>query len=303
MPNAPHTDDPDVMFAAVFKEALRRRGLPLDRVRDHLQSQGISLSLATLSYWQSGRSQPEKSQSLRAVDILEPFLGLPNGTLRSLLRRRPRGWVPPHDLAAVRGVYGENSDVEQVLGDAFPYFNAGLRRLVVHEAVSVNEHRLVDEMRVTVVVKAVRGGVRHLTVLHTLDSPRTGTADITVPCGPPPVLRFAPERNCVIADIPFGRRLAQNETAAVEYTLRSVSTAGISHQHERRITTPLQTYLLHVRFHPSAVPSKCWHYYCKQLGAPPHSRHLVPPDSFHSTHLLPTKCTPGVYGVEWEWPD
>ncbi|MFE6461507.1 hypothetical protein ACFVP0_29105, partial [Streptomyces cinereoruber] len=155
MPNTPHTDGPDAMFAAVFKEALRRRGLPLDRVRDHLESYGITLSLATLSYWQSGRSLPEKPQSLRAVDVLEPFLGLPRGALRSLLRRRPRGWVPQHDPAAVRDVYGENSVVEQVLGDAFPYFNAGLRRLVVHEAVRGDQPRHGVEIRVTPPVTAV----------------------------------------------------------------------------------------------------------------------------------------------------
>ncbi|MFD3729300.1 hypothetical protein [Streptomyces sp. NPDC058671] len=303
MLNAPHTDDPDAMFAAVFKEALRRRGLPLDLVRDHLQSHGVTLSLATLSYWRSGRSQPEKPQSLRALDILEPFLGLPCGALRSLVRRRPRGWVPPYDPAAVRGVYGENSDVEQVLGDAFPHFDADLRRLVVHETVSVNEHRLVGEFHVTVAVRAVRDNARHLTVIHTLDGLNADEVDFTVPHGPPPSTRYRPELNCVVAEVPLGRRLARNETAVVEYTLRSASTAGISRCHERRLTTPLQSYLLQVRFHPRAVPSTCWHYYRSHIDAEPRSRHTAPLDGFHTTHLLPMKCRPGVYGIEWQWAD
>ncbi|MGA5496435.1 hypothetical protein ACPCSP_18955 [Streptomyces cinereoruber] len=303
MPNTPHTDGPDAMFAAVFKEALRRRGLPLDRVRDHLESYGITLSLATLSYWQSGRSLPEKPQSLRAVDVLEPFLGLPRGALRSLLRRRPRGWVPQHDPAAVRDVYGEGSDLEKALGDTFPYFNAGLRRLVVHEAVSVNEHRLVDEMRVTTAVRAVRDDVRHLTVVHTLDAAQDGAVDLAVPHGPPPSVRSRPELNCVIAEIPLGRRLARNETAVVEYTLRAAATEGVSHHHERRITAPLRTYLLQVRFHPSAVPSRCWHYYRGHLGAEPRNRQLALLDGFRTAHLLPMKCPPGAYGMEWQWTD
>ncbi len=303
MPTALHADDPNLMFATAFKEALRQRGLPLDHVCDHLQAHGVSLSLATLSYWQSGRSQPERPQSLRAVDLMEPLLGLPSGALRSLLRRRPRGWVPPHDPAAVRGVYGENSDVEKALGDAFPHLNAGLRRLVVHETVNVNEYRLIDEIRVTVAVRAVRDDAGHLTAVHTLDSWKPGTVDFTVPHGPPPSVRFRPELNCVIADFPFPRRLARNETAVVEYTLRSTSTAGISHQHERRIPTPLQTYLLQVRFHPLAVPSKCWHYYRRQLGIKPLSRQFAPLDESRTTHLLPTKCPPGAYGIEWQWTD
>ncbi|MFJ2056739.1 hypothetical protein ACIOMM_12405 [Streptomyces sp. NPDC087908] len=305
MPNAPHTNDPDTMFAVTFKEALRRRGLPLEHVRDHLQSHGITLSIATLSYWQSGRSLPEKPQSLRAIDVLEPFLGLASGTLRSLLRRRPRGWVPPHDLAAIRGVYGENSAMEQALGDGFAHFNAGLRRLVVHETVLVNAHRFVDEIRVTVAVRAVHDDARHLTVVHTLDSTRadTGTIDLTVPHGPPPSVRVRPELSCVIAEIPLGRRLVRNETAVIKYALRSTATTGVSHRYERRVTTPLQSYLLHLRFHPSAVPSKCWHYYGRRIDTEPQSRQLAALDDFSTTHLLPMKCTPGVYGIEWRWTD
>ncbi|KUF15100.1 MULTISPECIES: helix-turn-helix domain-containing protein [Streptomyces] len=301
----PHTlnDGPDATFATVFRKALRRRGLSLERIRDHLQAHGINVSLATLSYWQSGRSQPEKAQSLRAVDALEPLLGFPAGTLRSLLGpRRPRGWAPPHDPAAVRDVYGENSDVEHVLGERFPHFNSDIRHLIVHETVTVDERRFVAETRVTMVVRAVRSGVRHLTVIHSLDSPEAGTIELRVPCGPPPPVRFLPEVDCVAADLPLGRPLATNETAVVEYTLRAASAEGVSTFHERRVITPLRSYLLHVRFHPRAVPSNCWHLYRKQLGDAPQSRHRVALDEFHTTHLLPTKCTPGVYGVEWEWP-
>ncbi|WP_030570655.1 polysaccharide deacetylase family protein [Streptomyces aureocirculatus] len=302
MPNT-FDDGPDATFATVFRQALRRRGLPLERIRDHLQAHGIHVSLATLSYWQSGRSQPEKAQSLRAVDALEPLLGFPAGTLRSLLGpRRPRGWAPPHNPTAVRDVYGENSDVEQVLGESFPHFNAGVRHLVIHETVNVNEHRFVDETRVTMVVRAVRSGVEHLTVIHSLDSPEAETIALSVPFGPPPPIRFLPGLDCVAADLPLARRLATNETAVVEYTLRAASTVGVSTFHERRVISPLRSYLLQARFHPRAVPSNCWHFYRKQLGDEPQSRHRVTLDEFHTTHLLPTKCTPGVYGIEWEWP-
>lgn len=305
MPNAPHTDGPDgpdETFATVFRQALRQRGLSLERVRDHLRSQAINVSLATLSHWQRGRSQPEKAQSLHAVDVLEPLLGLPTGTLRSFLGpHRPRGGGPSHDPAAIRGTYGENSDVEQVLGDAFPHFNADLRGLVTHETVSLDEHRFNHETSVTTVVRAIRSGVRHLTVVHFLDAAET--IDLTVPGGPPPTIRFLPDINCVAADIPLGHTLAKNETAVVEYTLRCTSATAVSHQHERRIATPLRTYLLRVRFHPRALPSSCWHTYHKQLGAEPQQRHRVTLDALHTTHLLPTKCVPGVYGVEWTWPD
>ncbi|MFF1379401.1 helix-turn-helix domain-containing protein [Streptomyces sp. NPDC058308] len=302
MPNIPHTEGPDPTFATVFRQALQQRGLPLERVRDHLRAQQISVSLATLSHWQRGRSQPERAQSLRAVDALEPLLNLPSGALRSLLGpHRPRGGYPPHDPAAARKVYGDNSDLEQALGDAFPRFNEGLRLLTVQETVSLDERRSIHETSVTTVVQAVRDAVQHLTVVHFLDSPRAGTVDLSVPCGPPPRIRFLPELGCVAADIPLGRQLARTETAVVAYTLRAAS--DVSHQHERRITTALRTYLLHVRFHPRATPTSCWSYRREQIGAEPQHRHRTTLDAFHTTHLLPAHCTPGVYGIEWKWPD
>ncbi len=113
--------------------------------------------------------------------------------------------------------------------------------------------------------------------------------------------RFLPELGCVAADISLGRQLARTETAVVAYTLRAAS--DVSHQHERRVTTPLRAYLLHVRFHPLALPAGCWSYQREQIGAEPRHRRRTALDAFHTTHLLPTHCRPGVYGIEWEWPD
>src|SRR5882757_3401659 len=70
-------------FAVVLRAAIRARG------------QGISVSLATLSYWQSGRSRPERRDSLAAVELLESVLELPEGRLSASLgppRRRGR-WL------------------------------------------------------------------------------------------------------------------------------------------------------------------------------------------------------------------
>ncbi|WP_434599847.1 helix-turn-helix domain-containing protein [Streptomyces sp. A5-4] len=141
----------------MLREALRRRGLSLERIRDRLHAQQINVSLATLSYWQSGRSQPERHQSLRAVDALEPMLDLPAGTLRSLLGpHRPRGRTMPVNSAAPQSLYGENSDMEQALGEAFSHFNTGVQSIGIHETVCLDEHRSPPETSVTMVLKAVR---------------------------------------------------------------------------------------------------------------------------------------------------
>lgn len=79
-------------FADVLRSAIAERGLGLERIREHLARHGVRVSLATLSYWQTGRSRPERRTSLAAVGHLEEVLGLPSGRLSSLLGPpRPRG--------------------------------------------------------------------------------------------------------------------------------------------------------------------------------------------------------------------
>ncbi|TDO66818.1 hypothetical protein EV651_104385 [Kribbella sp. VKM Ac-2571] len=56
-------------FADVLREAIQARGLGLGRIQERLRARGVSVSLATLSYWQSGLSRPERRDSLAGVDI------------------------------------------------------------------------------------------------------------------------------------------------------------------------------------------------------------------------------------------
>src|SRR5690242_20344546 len=69
-----------------LRAAIDARGLALQRIQHRLAEQGVSVGVATLSYWQSGRRRPE---SLPAVQALEGILGLPSGALTTLLG--PRG--------------------------------------------------------------------------------------------------------------------------------------------------------------------------------------------------------------------
>ena len=77
-------------FAEALRLAIRARGLGLDRIRYRLRAKGSSISLATLSHWQSGRCRPERTESLLVLKNLEEVLGVPAGSLARLLGR-PRG--------------------------------------------------------------------------------------------------------------------------------------------------------------------------------------------------------------------
>ena len=82
-------------FSDALRQAIKNRGVSLEYLRGRLSDLGTPLSVATLSYWRSGRSQPEHQTSLDALASLEEILLLPEGHLRSRLlpsrRPGPRG--------------------------------------------------------------------------------------------------------------------------------------------------------------------------------------------------------------------
>src|SRR4051794_27382889 len=91
-------------FDVALRAAIVARGLSLDRIQHRLGRQGVQISLATLSYWQSGQRRPERPTSLRALEHLEDVLEVPRQSLRDLLgpptpRGRRGGGLPgPADL-------------------------------------------------------------------------------------------------------------------------------------------------------------------------------------------------------------
>ncbi|MEU3958542.1 XRE family transcriptional regulator [Streptomyces buecherae] len=296
---------PATSFAAVFREALRQRGLPLERVRERLEARGIRISLATLSYWQRGRSQPERAQSLRAVDALEDILALPTGALRSLLGpHRPRGRAvcELQDLSASQRVFGENSTVEQALGAAFAHFNEDLCSVVIRETLRLDERRCIRSTSVHQVLRATRDGASRLTVVHCIDDTSAESIDVVVRCGKPGSVRFLPELRCIIIEVLLGRELARNETAVIDYEVLLGPSNVPSTHHERRTRVHLREYLLHVYFHPDALPASCHRYYRERIGAEKRSSRRLALDVSHSAHMLPIRCPAGVHGMSWEWP-
>jgi hypothetical protein len=151
------------------------------------------------------------------------------------------------------------------------------------------------------VLRAVRDGARQLAVVHFLDALPTDAVDVVVRCGELADRRLLPELRSVLAEISFGRPLARNDTAVVEYTVHIGPSPTVSYCHERRLRESLRTYLLHVRFHPLATPTSCHYVYRERLDDEPRHRHRVSLDTSHTAHLLPAKCPPGVYGLEWQW--
>ncbi len=72
-------------FAIELRAAIKASGLGLDRIQDRLRRRGITVSVTALSYWQSGKRQPERARSISAIHALEEILRRPPGSLVRLL--------------------------------------------------------------------------------------------------------------------------------------------------------------------------------------------------------------------------
>lgn len=75
-------------FATRLSRAVAERGVSLHGLRADLRAGGLDVSVATLSYWSTGRSLPTRGRSLEVVQALESLLGLPPDHLAGVARRR-----------------------------------------------------------------------------------------------------------------------------------------------------------------------------------------------------------------------
>ena len=96
-------------FAQTFAAAVAASGMSLDAIRRALADQGHQLSVATLSYWRSGRRRPERSSSLAALEDLEGVLGVEPGTLMAKLPGRSAPTT--YDVAELYAVSYTHLDV------------------------------------------------------------------------------------------------------------------------------------------------------------------------------------------------
>ncbi|MFH9662464.1 multiprotein-bridging factor 1 family protein [Streptomyces sp. NPDC017248] len=297
-PSAPST------FGEAFRTALKASGLSLQRLHHHLGERGVSVSPVTLSHWQRGRSQPERRQSLRAVGEIEHILGLPRGALQTLLAsRRPRGRAVStrgETSEALSRILSPGAPLEMVLGADAYRFNEHLVSLSVQETVFLDAQGCIARYAVSHVVRAAQDGVGRLTAHHNLDDVETPSVQVTVQCGRLEALRFRQELGSAVFDIGFGRPLRRGDTAIVGYTLDVGPRWTPSDHHERTLAVPVRQYLLHIFFHPARLPSAVFGYYKQASGAERRDIRPLVLDASHSVHIMPAKCTGGIYGIAWE---
>ncbi|MFD7658653.1 hypothetical protein ACFV4N_32155 [Actinosynnema sp. NPDC059797] len=296
------TEEP---FATALRAAIAARGLGLDRIRQRLLDRGTEISVAALSYWQSGRSKPERRGSIQAVRHLEEVLGLGPGALTDLLGEpRQRGRTRrTADAPALEEMWPDRERIEPVL--SLVDRDEALTRLTLHIAVEVAADRGVRTVRTRQVLRAERDGADRWVTVHDLTQP--GPAPRIVPirsCALGRVVRRE-EDGVVAAELLFDRVLARGETIVVEYAsvVDGPPYPRGDDTYCSQFRTPVRDYAVEVQFDPAALPTSVRRHVVRPDVPHPveHQRMAVSPEGY--THAVALGFGPGMFCVAWEWPD
>jgi len=284
-------------FNVALHTAIQARGLSLEALRRRLEEQGIAVSLSTLSYWQRGRTRPERADSLRAVRALEVILGLPRHSLLTLLKpaaERSSGvWLPVEELCPEPGV----RDLLDEIGDRGERQLTGLS---LHDQHVIGPNRELREVRTRAVFQAQqRGADRWIAVYHhphrVLPTSRTARG-----------CRFGRVRvdessGLIAAELLFDRALGRGETYLLEYGFGFDETGPAVSEEGRGFRTPQHEFLMEVRFHPSALPARCYRTWRPDAQTALKDLSDLRPSGYHSVHFIEFGVTAGYHGMRWEW--
>ncbi|HVK23551.1 MAG TPA: XRE family transcriptional regulator [Actinokineospora sp.] len=289
------------LFPDALRAAIQARGLGLERIRNRLRTLGAPVSVATLSYWQSGRCRPERPDSMIALAHLESVLEVPAGSLMSLLGPpKPRGrWLTGVE-PDIEAFWPNKALVRDAVRSVNSRWDQRLTRISQHDIVTVGPERGLRSIVSRQVLRADADGPdRWVVLLHLDDHER-----------PAPIVR--PLRHCtvgrsvhragdglLVTELLFDRPLARGETIITEHELVNQAPYPLATNYERKFRRPVREFVVEVGFHADALPGPCVQY--SRVGSGEEQVAPAVVDGTDSVHGVALNFGPGVYGYRWDW--
>ncbi|WP_157163130.1 hypothetical protein [Actinoalloteichus spitiensis] len=306
-PPSDRTSPADEPFPSTLRAAIAASGLSLDRIRYRLEQHGHHISVATLSYWQSGRSRPERRESLNALRQLERLLTLPPSTLRSLLGPpRPRGRNKRLTIPSIASLWPEVPAVPELLSSFDVRSDTSLERISHHDVYSVGASGSVRRIRTRQVLRARREGPDRCLVVFDPEHPDLPalTPHAIRNCRVGRVARSG-DTGLVVAELVLPSPLARGTTTILEFEL--VAQPGgparaRTTECSRRFVAPVREYLLEVSFSPEALPVALHRFVRPSDQRKAASRTPLALGSEQCAHVVELDVLPGTVGICWEWP-
>jgi len=284
-------------FAQAFAQALERRAVSLVWLHHRLVERGHPVSPAALSYWRSGRSQPERGTSRDALVEIERLLRVEPGSLVDKLGPSRRPGPRPAEKT-LREMFAETPGMEDALHALdFEGLYDELVETIRHITVDIGADGRASRMHVRAAMHARRDDARRTPLVITMDD-----------LGRRP--RFAPVAGCSLGrevvdadsgvyavELLLDRTMTKEETCLYELTVElpePIEDTWVDHYAARR----LHQLLVWVRFDPSRLPAHVERY--TQVGGGEQSEKLDL-GSGTTAHALARGFGPGILGLRWGW--
>lgn len=284
------------LFAQALRAAIEARGLSLERVRYHLRHRGHELSVATLSYWQSGRSTPDRASSLAALGSLEEILELPPGALASLLPARARrSGATARTIPAVGAPPHSGAMIAEAM-QAFGLNWHDLEHVAIHDLLTLATDRTVGSHQIREILRAERACVTRFVAAYWDDPGSSPYIIARRNCRLGRVIEH-PEAGLVIAELLLELPLERHEVRLVEYEYATLTAGQPCDRWERGIVHALREVHLEVEFTPPALPTAV----VARLALDGQDRTEPVILNGNLATLLRLDVGPGTVGLSWTW--
>lgn len=283
-------------FASRLGAAIEAKGCSLEWLHRRLVAAGSPVSVATLSYWRSGKRRPEGAASLAAVGAIEEQLGLEPGELMSRLGPSRRGGPRGTSRTIVEAFHPENR-VEAALSELGLLHVDPMLELDINATLDLDEHGHTRVLTTRRRVQARHDGADRLLVVLVLDDTLAEPVRYEAIAGGAFGRQIIqPEHGLGVSEFLLERPLRQGERTVAEYRLLLPPGMGDTYyEHTLRRRTHQVT--IWVRFDSARVPAHAQSYVA---GDDEETLHLEVRDAT-SVHQAFRNCGPGEVGIRWAW--
>ncbi|MGH3861381.1 hypothetical protein [Actinokineospora sp.] len=290
-------------FHLALRSAIAHRGLSLARLRSHLARLEIQVAESTLSYWQRGLRHPDTQHALPAVRGLETVLGLPADSLVVLVDPRQRGGRPRRAATSFSELVFSGPVTRALftqIGADADAANADIELMFVHERITIAKDRSQGRIQTRVVGRTRRAGVDRYVAVYN-GEPGVDIAEVRVSADEGCRLgRVRRLDTWVVFELMFDRRLIENETIVLAYTVDDES--GIECPgYSRLFRVPCGPFLLQIELPPDNLPARITQVVRGNDTLPPSACDELFCDRDRMVNAFFPSVEPGIAGIALDW--